>query len=312
MASYRGAASAALIALAACVSMVGVTAARAQTSSLEIEQPRGAVTQPKIAAKIAYYRITVPDIAKATDLYTRAMGFRKIDRPNAEPGEVVLAYDEEVSRNNPGIGLILMPGKRKGPASGNGYIDGRPFARIVFAVADVAGVVKKARQWNHAAVERNNGALLTDPAGNLIELIPLTDLPDRAASFSPTRITFAKIMANDDPATVDFYTKVLGLTHFGHWVHKQRVRETVFTYNNGPPGREPAVGLITTRYAWDYAETLDEADRFIKPDFVMDVPDPVAFAKKVASQGGRMAAGQPVNVMDTGGNIIEVLKAPAP
>ena len=273
-----------------------------------IEQAAGLEAPFNIRGKVGYFRIVVPDMVKALDFYTRVIGMKRIDRPNKEKGEEDLGFDEEITQMNPAIGLILIEAKPKAAASGNAYANGERFARIVFAVSDVSAVLQKAREKGYEVSQANGKNYLVDASGNMAELIPLTDLPDHKTVFSETRIAFAKIVSNKDP--VDFYTRVLGMSEYARFAFKQRVREIGFSYYGPRNPSIPALGVLSETFSWDFAETFDEAERYIKPTFVINVANADELAKKVTNMGFRRAAGNPIVVMDTGGNIIQLVTAP--
>jgi catechol 2,3-dioxygenase-like lactoylglutathione lyase family enzyme len=273
-----------------------------------VEQAAGLEAPLNIRGKVAYFRIAVPDLGKAVDFYTRLIGMKKIDRANKEQGEADLGFDEEITQTNPAIGLILMEAKPKAAASGNAYADGERFARMVFAISDTAAVLQRAREKGYEVGQKNGKNHIVDASGNMAELIPLTDLPDRKTAFSETRLTFAKIIANKDP--VDFYTRVLGMSEYARFVFKQRVREIGFSYYGPRNPSIPALGVLNETFLWDFAETFDEAERYIKPAFVINVANAEELAKKATSMGFRRAAGNPIMVMDPGGNIIQLVTAP--
>jgi catechol 2,3-dioxygenase-like lactoylglutathione lyase family enzyme len=292
------------LALFAATLSAGAFDAAAQS----VEQAAGLEAPYNPRGKVAYFRIVVPDIGKAVDFYTRVIGMKKIDRPNEEKGEADLGFDEEITQTNPAIGLILIEAKPKAATSGNAYANGERFARMVFALADVSAVLQKAREKGYEVSQANGRNYLVDASGNMAELIPLTDLPDRKTAFSETRITFAKIVGDKDP--VDFYTRVLGMREYGRFVFKQRVREIGFSYYGPRNPLIPALGVLNETFAWDFAETFDEAERYIKPTFVINVANAEDLANKATSMGFRRAAGIPIVIMDTGANVIQVVTAP--
>jgi catechol 2,3-dioxygenase-like lactoylglutathione lyase family enzyme len=292
--------------LVASVLFAAIVGAGATAQS--IEQPAGLEAPYNIRGKVGYFRIVVPDMGKAVDFYTRVIGMKKIDRPNKEPGEADLGFDEEITQTNPAIGLILIEAKPKAATSGNAYANGERFARIVFALSDVPAALHRAREKGYEVSQANGKNYLVDASGNMGEVIPLTDLPDHKTTFSETRITFAKIVSNKDP--VDFYTRVLGMGEYARFVFKQRVREIGFSYYGPRNPSIPALGVLNETFPWDFAETFDEAERYIKPTFVVNVTNADELATKATSMGFRRAAGNPIVIMDTGGNIIQLVTAP--
>ncbi len=275
--------------------------------------------EPDIPAKIAYVRVVEPDLDKAVDFWTKGVGMKKTTRPNGEAGEVVLQFSEDVTQKSSAIGLILVKG---GTSKGRGlffkpkdvpevqYQDGKKFAKIVFAVGDIQRIVKRARVRNMEVthVTDKHAYILEPNRGNMIELIPLSDLPEHPTKFSMQRITYVKLITTDFHQIGDFMGNVLGMSETGMFIHPQRNRELVFGYRVGPPDEPWKHGIINTVYMWDYAETLNHADRDIASRFVIDyVGDYVELTKKLTAMGYP----QPTrsirpNLLTPGGTFVEV------
>lgn len=317
-------------ALAIGVLMFG-TSAPAQAPDLFIGGNEG--ENPNVPAKLAYIRLVEPDMTKAVEFWTKGVGMKVTKRKSPEPGEVVLQFEEDITQTSPSVGLILVPGARTRQGNGRGerlggdrlrdeshYRDGKKLAKMVIAVADMDRIIRRARFRDLEVQDvTDQHAYISEPGrGNMVELISLSDLPDKPTVPSRQRVSHAKVLTTNWHEAGDFYGNVLGMTEIGSFLHPQRVREMAYGYYNGPPWRKSSVGVTISRYMWDYQETIEAADRDIAARFFLQIHgDPAELARKLATipGAGPQKIGRPggaVFVTDPGGNIVEVVKARAP
>src|SRR5436853_16769 len=107
---------------------------------------------------------------------------------------------------------VHAPALAADPVIYTGREGDQPFvpAKLAFAVADIPRIVTRARFREMTVIgATDKHAYVVEPnGGNMVELVPLNDLPDRPSPFSVQRVSFAKLITTDWHQIGDFLGNV--------------------------------------------------------------------------------------------------------